>query len=719
DLCDMVGTRSGKRTSKGTGAMDNGRSCASPEDCSSANNTVYDLPLDSSDDSNCRDSTELRRTEQHIREDRDLQQSSSSPLNVQRLRRKTQSFTFSTACSSKSSKTSDRRRSKRFRTESDGALNLREALRLPIATASNVANQEMADAPSENLIASQDRLQPSHSRGVNMSPTHVDSLNDVLLSSAPAKTTEVVSPSNRPTYEGRKRRKSSVWRSRITKRLGEEDAGSSLALECSARGSSPQVPKTDSTNSQRTSSKTSRDLASDGAAAPDDPPASPKKSPQSISFNAANGNNSTPTRINSALRPSSARATHSARSVRFGSESLNAVHIIPSVATTLPFAEQMAKEREAEALEVSLHQPPNESELNCEYPENEVPKCSKVIIGQRYIAIDRFVRKDECKYHFLTHAHTDHFVNLNKSWKTPIYCSEVTAKLLPVMMGARAIPPRLLRPLKVGETHVIEPNLHVTVLDANHCVGSAMFLFEGASVPGGAVLCTGDFRADHRLLSRFNNDPSFIKLADTYISKIYFDNTHLDRSEGFPDRAEAEKMVMNELEKLRDCSILIPVFKLGREEILERISQSFSEVISTSSVRINVRKVCDMKNGEFSDTNDSSARICTSQRHPRQVLDALKRMPDPKVVLDLSVRGEYKGLVKEKLISIPYSDHSSRSEIIAFLSRLRFGELIPISAPMDSSTTLELMKLSREARIRTIDEVNWAKRKYSLRLLQD
>ncbi|XGW29694.1 hypothetical protein V3C99_009050, partial [Haemonchus contortus] len=41
-------------------------------------------------------------------------------------------------------------------------------------------------------------------------------------------------------------------------------------------------------------------------------------------------------------------------------ESLNAVHIIPSVATTLPFAEQMAKEREAEALEVSLHQPPNE-----------------------------------------------------------------------------------------------------------------------------------------------------------------------------------------------------------------------------------------------------------------------------------------------------------------------------------------------------------------------
>ncbi|KAK6061328.1 hypothetical protein COOONC_01003 [Cooperia oncophora] len=74
----------------------------------------------------------------------------------------------------------------------------------------------------------------------------------------------------------------------------------------------------------------------------------------------------------------------------------------------------------------------------------------------------------------------------------------------------------------------------------------------------------------------------------------------------------------------------------------------------------------------------------------------LKKMQNPKAVIDLSVRGEYEGIVKEKLISIPYSDHSSRKEIAAFLSRLRFGELIPISDSMDSSTMVDLMKLSRE-----------------------
>ncbi|KAK6020119.1 hypothetical protein OSTOST_14233, partial [Ostertagia ostertagi] len=220
----------------------------------------------------------------------------------------------------------------------------------------------------------------------------------------------------------------------------------------------------------------------------------------------------------------------------------------------------------------------------------------------------------------------------------------------------------------------------------------------GASIPGGAILCTGDFRADDRLISRFNNDPSFVKLANTYISKIYLDNTHLDHSnQSFPNRMEAEKILMAEMEKLHECSILIPVFKLGREEILERLSQTFSEVISTSSQRLSVRKACGLKGGEFSEEDDSTARIRTSQRHPKQVLNTLKKMPSPKVVVDLSVRDDYKGIVKEKLVSIPFSDHSSRTEIVTFLSRLRFGELIPTSASMDSATTLELMKLSRES----------------------
>ncbi|RCN48236.1 hypothetical protein ANCCAN_05651 [Ancylostoma caninum] len=61
---------------------------------------------------------------------------------------------------------------------------------------------------------------------------------------------------------------------------------------------------------------------------------------------------------------------------------------------------------------------------------------------------------------------------------SPIYCYELTAKILPVVMGKRAPSSTFLRPLKVGESYMIEPNLLVTVLDAHHCLGSVMFLFE-------------------------------------------------------------------------------------------------------------------------------------------------------------------------------------------------------------------------------------------------
>ncbi|KAL6740787.1 hypothetical protein Aduo_014107 [Ancylostoma duodenale] len=384
------------------------------------------------------------------------------------------------------------------------------------------------------------------------------------------------------------------------------------------------------------------------------------------------------------------------RNVRFCNESSNEVRIIPAVKTTLPFAEQMAKERQAEAEEVQRLQFVEATSAEDAGEGNIIPKCGKIVIGRQYISIDRFVRSDNCKYHFLTHAHVDHIGNLNKSWKSPIYCSELTAKILPVVMGKRAPSSTFVRPLKVGESHMIEPNLLVTVLDAHHCLGSVMFLFEGASIPGGSVLCTGDFRADSEMLARFENDPSFMKLAETSISKIYIDNTYLEHREAtFPERGESAKMLLSEMDKLHYCSVLFPVFKLGREEMLEKVSEHLSEPISTSSQRLAIRKVCGLKRGEFCDEMDATARIRTSLRGAKNVFAALKKMPDPAVVIDISLRGEYSEVLKENLVAIPYSDHSSREEIFAFLSRLQFGEVVPISASMELSTAEELMKLSQ------------------------
>ncbi|WKY04769.1 hypothetical protein Q1695_005633 [Nippostrongylus brasiliensis] len=690
----MVGTRSGRRTSrnletKNTDLPESSMTCLSPYRHRSGNREANTSKTSESDFSNesaafrClfADSEGSSSAEGLPEKGKGCKRdprSTERPTKTAAVRRR-RSRAFSAESTETSPKGSSRAKAaKRFRTQSEndenengGAFNVLAALKLPFPSNGN-ANIKKELTPSAN------RSDSKVSRMIS------SSLEDALDST---RSSDGAEPSASCSYV----HSSAAKRERASP----------------PKSTSPQPDRTQNSIQQPPSvSKVVQHAA---------PAAASEQSDQRADVGASY---STPRKT--VARVDDARATQSARSVRFGNDSLNEVHIIPAVDTTLPFAEQMAKEREEEAMEVVHRTVIADSDDETPPEENLVPKCGKIVIGVHYIAVDRFVRKDQCKFHFLTHAHVDHFVNLNKSWKFPIYCSEMTAKILPHMMGNKALNTRLLRPLKVGETHIIEPNLHVTLLDANHCLGSVMFLFEGASIPGGAILCTGDFRADSRMLSWFDSDCAFQKLSETYISKIYLDNTHLEFDEpAFPERAQCEKILLREMENVRDCSVLFPTYRLGREEIMERLSQSLGEVISTSSTRLAIRKVAGLKGGEFSEENDSEARLRMTTRNPRHVTAALKKMKDPKVIVDLSVRNEYEYSFEEKIIPIPYSDHSSRDEIVAFLSRLRFGELIPTCAPMQCSTAEKLMKLTREKRIHIVDQLNWMKRKRSLRLLQD
>ncbi|GLC45044.1 hypothetical protein PLESTM_001680700 [Pleodorina starrii] len=90
--------------------------------------------------------------------------------------------------------------------------------------------------------------------------------------------------------------------------------------------------------------------------------------------------------------------------------------------------------------------------------------------------VDGFAFKSpRCSHYFLTHFHSDHTVGLNKSFDGGIiYCSHITARLLVHDMGLK---PKLVKPLSVGRSVVIS-GVRVTPLDANHCPGAVMFLFE-------------------------------------------------------------------------------------------------------------------------------------------------------------------------------------------------------------------------------------------------
>lgn len=83
----------------------------------------------------------------------------------------------------------------------------------------------------------------------------------------------------------------------------------------------------------------------------------------------------------------------------------------------------------------------------------------------------------------------DHYRGLNSKFdKGLVYCTEVTASLVREQLG---VDHSLLRPVPLGQPNDID-GATVTLLDANHCPGSAMVVFERPD--HAPVLHTGDFR---------------------------------------------------------------------------------------------------------------------------------------------------------------------------------------------------------------------------------
>jgi Cft2 family RNA processing exonuclease len=128
------------------------------------------------------------------------------------------------------------------------------------------------------------------------------------------------------------------------------------------------------------------------------------------------------------------------------------------------------------------------------------------LIPNTNIRVDNFMymRNDLTSYvFFLSHCHEDHIKGLHASWNYgKIYCSPITS----VLISARF--PNLKEyvvPLELDQPHWVYYSgkedgggFQVTLIDANHCPGAVMMLFEGEKM--GKVLHTGDFRVSEEML---------------------------------------------------------------------------------------------------------------------------------------------------------------------------------------------------------------------------
>ncbi|KAF2132948.1 DNA cross-link repair protein pso2/snm1 [Dothidotthia symphoricarpi CBS 119687] len=150
--------------------------------------------------------------------------------------------------------------------------------------------------------------------------------------------------------------------------------------------------------------------------------------------------------------------------------------------------------------------------------------------------------------YFLSHFHSDHYIGLTSTWSHgPIYCSKVTANLVRQQLR---VDPKWVVGLDFEVKAEIPgtEGVHVTMISANHCPGSSLFLFEKETGKGKnprlqRVLHCGDFRAcqahiEHPLLRSDVLDAVSGKNRQQKLDACYLDTTYLNPKYAFPPQQQ-------------------------------------------------------------------------------------------------------------------------------------------------------------------------------------
>jgi hypothetical protein len=213
---------------------------------------------------------------------------------------------------------------------------------------------------------------------------------------------------------------------------------------------------------------------------------------------------------------------------------------------------------------------------------------------------------------FLSHVHSDHILGL-ESLKMPfVYCSATTRRLLLRMekyphrinfakgiLESRRQHYRHLKlvlkalPLYTSVELELAPKskIRVTLLDANHCPGSVMFLIEDDNQ---AILYTGDVRAELWWVNALIQNPLILRYTCGYkeLDCIYLDttfSTHDDQYRNFPTKREGLTELITKVSQCsRDAVFYFRAWTLGYEQVWMALSNLLRCPIHVDEYQLNL-----------------------------------------------------------------------------------------------------------------------------------
>lgn len=325
-------------------------------------------------------------------------------------------------------------------------------------------------------------------------------------------------------------------------------------------------------------------------------------------------------------------------------------------------------------------------------------------------------RYPDVRHWFLSHAHSDHTCGLTGGFDAgTIYCSSITKRAL-----ERDISPVLsevCQTFEAGEVLTVQ-GCTVRALDACHCPGSLVFIFE---MDGYRVLHTGDFRASEAMVSQFG-------ASDIGFDRVYLDTTYASPRWSFPSQVDACSLigdfVSQQLTREPLTLFMVGTYSLGKENAVDAAIRASGGVGWLPPRRAAAFKFC----GRWDDALHTEDKLDqrgvrvwvesfggASQAPARNLSRDGKQGPHDRLLAVLDNAGgsfsavcslrctgwEYRGRAaysewvenegKTRLVGVPYSEHSSWLELKAFVRRVRPKRIEP-TVGGESSSSRQLLR---------------------------
>ncbi|XVF88997.1 hypothetical protein PTKIN_Ptkin19aG0096400 [Pterospermum kingtungense] len=298
----------------------------------------------------------------------------------------------------------------------------------------------------------------------------------------------------------------------------------------------------------------------------------------------------------------------------------------------------------------------------------------------------KYLRGD-CSHWFLTHFHMDHYQGLTKSFHHgKIYCSSITARLVNMKLG---IPWVMLHVLPLNQKINIS-GVGVTCLDANHCPGSIMILFEPPN--GKAVLHTGDFRFSEEMagMSIWHACP---------IHTLILDTTYCNPQYDFPKQEGVIQFVIEAIQAEAfnpKTLFLIGSYTIGKERLFLEVARVLRKKVYINAAKLRLLECLGFTEEDMRwfTLNEQESQIHVV---PMWTLASFKRLKHISnqysrrfnLIVAFSPTGWSFGKGKKKSpgrrwqqgtiirYEVPYSEHCSFTELREFVKLLSPHTIIP------------------------------------------